>query len=96
MDEDTSTIYSAFLVEEDGTGSTFRACLGPTPAADGHMDKSRLDRQLRHQQFGQSSERGAILDQLELQLNELQENASEAEAAAQLATATAKGPALGP
>jgi transposase len=45
---------------------------------------------LRHQQFGQSSERGAILEQLELQLSELQENASEAEAAAQLAAADAK------
>jgi len=45
---------------------------------------------LRHQQFGQSSERGAILDQLELQLGELQENAAEAEAAAQLAAAKAK------
>jgi transposase len=45
---------------------------------------------LRHQQFGQSSERGAILDQLELQLSELQENAAEAEAAAQLAAAKAK------
>ena len=41
---------------------------------------------LRHQKFGQSSERSAILEQLELQLSELQENASEAEAAAQLAT----------
>jgi len=41
---------------------------------------------LRHMQFGQSSERGAILEQLELQLSELQENASEAEATAQLAT----------
>jgi len=39
---------------------------------------------LRHQQFGQSSERGAILEQLELQLCELEENASEAAAAAQL------------
>src|SRR5436309_11869202 len=45
---------------------------------------------LRHQQFGQSSERGAILDQLELQLSELQENAAEAEAEAQLAAAKAK------
>jgi transposase len=27
MDDATSTIYSAFLVEEEGTGSTFRACL---------------------------------------------------------------------
>ncbi len=45
---------------------------------------------LRHQQFGQSSERGAILDQLELQLSELQENAAEAEAAVQLVAAKAK------
>src|SRR6266851_1098831 len=45
---------------------------------------------LRHQQFGQSSERSAILDQLELQLCELQENAAEAEAAAQLAATKAK------
>jgi transposase len=44
---------------------------------------------LRHQQFGQSSERGAILGQLELQLSELQENASEVEAA-QLAAAKTK------
>src|ERR1700736_2463429 len=45
---------------------------------------------LRHQQFGQSAERGAILEQLELQLCELQENASEAAAAAQLAAEKAK------
>jgi transposase len=45
---------------------------------------------LRHQQFGQSSERSAILEQLELQLYELEENAAEAETAAQLAAANAK------
>src|SRR5260370_9225662 len=45
---------------------------------------------LRHERFGQSSERGAILEQLELQLSELQENASEAEAAAQLAAAASE------
>ena len=45
---------------------------------------------LRHERFGQSSERGAILEQLELQLAELEEDASEAEAAAQLAAARAK------
>ncbi|HKG01093.1 MAG TPA: IS66 family transposase [Xanthobacteraceae bacterium] len=45
---------------------------------------------LRHQQFGQSSERGAILEQLELQLCELEENASEAAAAAQLTAASEK------
>jgi hypothetical protein len=45
---------------------------------------------LRHEQFGQSSERSAVLEQLELQLSELQENASEAEAAARLRAAKAK------
>jgi transposase len=45
---------------------------------------------LRHEQFGQSSERGAILEQLELQLADLEEDASEADAAAQIAAAAAK------
>jgi transposase len=40
---------------------------------------------LRHQRFGQSAERGALLDQLELQLFELEENAAQAETAAQVA-----------
>jgi transposase len=37
---------------------------------------------LRHEQFGPSSERGALLDQLELQLADLEEDAAQAEAAA--------------
>ena len=45
---------------------------------------------LRHERFGQSSERSAILEQLELQLADLQEDASAAETAAQLAAAEAK------
>src|SRR5258707_9237523 len=44
---------------------------------------------LRHERFGQSSERGAILEQLELALADAEENASEAEAAAQIAAAAA-------
>ena len=44
---------------------------------------------LRQEQYGQSSERGAILEQLELQLADLEEDASEAEAQAQLAAAAA-------
>src|SRR5579872_3047434 len=40
---------------------------------------------LRHEQFGQSSERGAVLEQLELRLADMEEDASEAEAAAQMA-----------
>ena len=42
---------------------------------------------LRHEQYGQSSERGAILEQLELRLADLEEDASEAEAQAQLTAA---------
>jgi transposase len=45
---------------------------------------------LRHERFGQSSEKSAILEQLELQLTELEEDASEGEAAAQMAAARAK------
>src|ERR1043166_931106 len=45
---------------------------------------------LRHERFGQSSERGAILDQLELQLADLEENAAEAETGAQVGGVEAK------
>ena len=44
---------------------------------------------LRHERFGQSSERSAVLEQLELQLADMEEDASQAEAAAQLAAAAA-------
>src|SRR5712691_1068633 len=46
-------------------------------------------RKLRHERFGQSSERGTLLDQLELQLADLEEDASQAAAAARMAAATA-------
>ena len=44
---------------------------------------------LRHERFGQSSERSAVLEQLELQLTEIEEDAAQAEAAAQLAASAA-------
>jgi transposase len=44
---------------------------------------------LKHERFGQSSERSTVLEQLELRLTEIEEDASEAEAKAQLAAATA-------
>jgi transposase len=44
-------------------------------------------RKLRHEHFGQSSERGALLDQLELQLADLEEDAAQAEVAARMAAA---------
>jgi transposase len=44
---------------------------------------------LRHERFGQSSERGAVLEQLELSLADMEEDAAEAEAKARLAAAAA-------
>jgi transposase len=44
-------------------------------------------KKLRHEQFGQSSERGALLEQLELQLSDLEEDASQAETVARMAAA---------
>jgi transposase len=40
---------------------------------------------LRHERFGQSSERGVLIEQLELQLSDLEENVAEAEAATKIA-----------
>jgi transposase len=44
---------------------------------------------LRHERFGQSSERSVVLEQLELQLADMEEDAAQAEAAAQLAAQAA-------
>ena len=52
------------------------------------IEKLKLTiKKLRHEQFRQSSERGALLDQLELQLADLEESAVQAETAAHLAAA---------
>jgi transposase len=52
------------------------------------IEKLKLTiKKLRREQFGQSSVRGALLDQLELQLADLEENAAHAETTAQLAAA---------
>ena len=46
-------------------------------------------RKLQHDRFDQSSERSALLDQLELQLADLEADAAQADTAAQMAAATA-------
>jgi len=52
------------------------------------IEKLKLTiKKLRHEQFGQSSERGALLDQLELQLADLEENATQADTMVQMAAA---------
>lgn len=43
----------------------------------------------RHERFGQSAERGVLLEQLELELADLEEDAGQAEAAARIAAAAA-------
>ena len=45
---------------------------------------------LKHEQYGPSSERASVLEQLELELADLEEDASEAEADAQLSAERAK------
>jgi transposase len=49
---------------------------------------------LRHERFGQSSERAALIEQLELQLADLEENAAEAEAAVEIASPPASSDAV--
>jgi transposase len=50
---------------------------------------------LRHDRFGQSSERGALLDQLALQLADLEADAAQADTAAQMVvTASTPGPSV--
>ena len=44
---------------------------------------------LKHEQYGQSSERSAVLEQLELRLADVEEDASQAEAAARIAAEAA-------
>lgn len=44
-------------------------------------------KKLQHERFGSSSERSALLEQLELQLAELEEDSAQAEAAARMAAA---------
>src|SRR6516225_5049180 len=52
------------------------------------IEKLKLTiKKLRREQFGQSSERGVLLDQLELQLADLEENAAQAETTAEMAAA---------
>ena len=49
---------------------------------------------LRHERYGQSAERSALLEQLELHLADLEETASESETAAQIAAAAAAREAI--
>jgi transposase len=55
-----------------------------------HIEKMKFEiARLRHETYGQSAERSAVLEQLELHLADLEETASQSEAAAQIAAAAA-------
>ena len=87
LPQDVATLQALFLSErarrlaaEDK--STFQALL---------IEKMKYTiAKLRHQKFGQSSERSAILEQLELQLADLEESASESQTAAEVAAVKEK------
>jgi hypothetical protein len=79
---------------DDAEGNAARRASGPVGRGSGSPDADidnrealAHDQKLRHERFGQSSERGALLDQLEFQLADLEENAAQAETAAQLTAA---------
>jgi transposase len=75
LPDDVETLKAMLLAERQAYGAKVR---------DQALLIEKLEHQiaqLRHERFGQSSERRALLDQLELQLFELKEDQAQAEAA---------------
>lgn len=87
LPDDVETLKAMFLAQREALASAeARAMAAETNARDQALLIEKLEHQiarLRHERFGQSSERRALLDQLELQLFELKEDKAEAEAATQ-------------
>ena len=90
---DLTAAHALILVQRDALlAAESRAA---TAEAEAHARALLIEQmkftiaKLRHEQYGQSSERSAVIEQFELQLADLEETASEAEAAAQMAAAAA-------
>jgi transposase len=87
LPDDVETLKAMFLAQREALASAeARAMAAETNARDQALLIEKLEHQiarLRHERFGQSSERRALLDQLELQLFELKEDKAEVEAATQ-------------
>jgi transposase len=82
LPDDVTTLQAMLCAERAARLAAEAEALARTPL----IEKLKLTiKKLQHEQFGQSSERGALLDQLELQLTDLEENAAQAETAAQVA-----------
>lgn len=80
LPDDVETLKAMLLAERQAYGTKFR---------NQALRIEKLEQQiaqLRHERFGQSSERRALLDQLELQLFELKEEQAQAETAEEIAS----------
>jgi transposase len=84
LPDDVETLKAMFLAQREALASAqARAMAAETNARDQALLIEKLEHQiarLRHERFGQSAERRALLDQLELQLFELKEDQAEAAA----------------
>ena len=80
LPDDVETLKAMLLAERQAYGAKFR---------NQALQIEKLEHQiaqLRHERFGQSSERRALLDQLELQLFELKEEQAQAETSEEIAS----------
>ena len=80
LPDDVETLKAMLLAERQAYGAKVR-----DQALQIEQLKQRIA-QLQHERFGQSSERRALIDQLELQLFELEEAQAEAETTEEIAT----------
>jgi len=94
LPDDVETLKAMLLAQREALASAeARAMAAETNARDQALLIEKLEHQiarLRQDRFGQSSERRALLDQLELQLFELKEDKAQAEQAASDAAQAAR------
>ncbi len=85
LPDDIETLKAMFLAQRRALAvAEARAAVAEADARERALLIEKLRHtiaKLRHERFGQSSERGALLEQLELQLFELEEDTAQAETA---------------
>ena len=93
LPDDVATLKAMLVAERAARiEAEAKACSAEAKAHARALEIAKLKfaiAKLRHQRFGQSAERGALIEQLELQLADLEETAAEAEASAEIATKAA-------
>jgi transposase len=89
LPDDIETLKAMFLAQRRAlVAAEARATAAESEARTRALEIEKLKHtiaKLRHERFGQSSERGALLDQLELQLFELEEDQAQSETAQEIA-----------